>query len=396
MKNQQCSPMNSTNSISKKRYIQLLGSYKLSVIALLFLLIVVLLGTLAQTEKGIYEVQKKYFTSLFLVHWLFNIIPIPLPGGGLLLFVILINLFTGGIILAPKSIKRPGMLIAHAGAILLIIGGFWGHIWGKEGLVSLFEGEKENSIESPQHWEIYIWQLDENSQLPIKEWTISEKQFSFLKGGLSKTFSSNELPFKLTLMRYYRNAEPHLAVPGAEGSIQGVYLAPLNPEIDEEKNLPGIYAEISSHSGNQIGLLWGGEKYPWVVKSQEKTFAIGLRRAKEPLPFTIQLLKFTKEFYPRTTIPKFFSSEVICKSNTWEQRAIIKMNEPLRFMGYTIYQASWGTIQTLTPEGTKHYSVLAISKNPAEQIPLISCIIISGGLLIHFTQKLFHYIRTAL
>ncbi len=377
----------------KNKFLNIIGSYKLSVIILIFLLLVVLFGTLAQTEKGIYEVQKKYFTSIFLVHWLFATIPIPLPGGGLLLVLMLINLFVGGIILAPKSIKRPGMLIAHSGVILLIIGGFWGHIWGKEGTVSLFEGETENTIESPQNWEIYIWQIAEDSGVPIKEWVINEKQFSFLKGGLSKTFYSNELPFKLTLMRYYRNAEPHLAVPGAEGSIQGVYLAPLTPEINEEKNLPGVYVEISSPSGNQISLLWGGEKSPWVVKVGANNFAIGLRRVREPLPFQIKLIKFTKEFYPRTNKPKFFSSEVICKSNIWEQRAIIKMNEPLRFMGYTIYQASWGYAQT--GNGIRDFSVLAISQNPAEKIPLLSCLIISAGLLIHFTQKLFRYIRTA-
>ena len=69
------------------------------------------------------------------------------------------------------------------------------------------------------------------------------------------------------------------------------------------------------------------------------------------------------------------------------------MNEPLRFMGYTIYQASWGYAQT--GNGIRDFSVLAISQNPAEKIPLLSCLIISAGLLIHFTQKLFRYIRTA-
>jgi hypothetical protein len=38
-------------------------------------------------------------------------------------------------------------------------------------------------------------------------------------------------------------------------------------------------------------------------------------------------------------------------------------------------------------------STLAVVKNPADRWPLYSCIIISAGLLIHFTQKLTKYLR---
>lgn len=375
------------------KYLKILGSYKLSVALLLLLTIVVFLGTLAQTEKGIYEVQRTYFSSIFFVHRFFGVIPIPLFGGGLLLFLLVINLFIGGILLAPKSIKRPGMLIAHGGVILLLIGGFWGYLWGKDGSVSLLNGETKNWIESPNHWEIYIWKLTQNNLKPEKEWIIKDSSFSHLKGGLSKSFTAPDLPFKIILMRFIKNAEPHLAVPGSEASIQGVYLTPIPSETEEERNLPGIYVEITSNKGNQVGILWGGEKYPWILPLDDANYAIGLRKSREKLPFSITLLKFTKEFYPRTNKPKFFSSEVVCKSADLEQRAIIKMNEPLRFLGYTIYQASWGSITTNT--GLEDYSVLAITQNPADHIPLISCIIISAGLLIHFTQKLIRYTRTS-
>ncbi|MCX8063641.1 MAG: cytochrome c biogenesis protein ResB [Candidatus Hydrogenedentes bacterium] len=376
-----------------KKYLKFLGSYKLSVAILLFLSLVVFLGTLAQTEKGIYDVQRIYFTSIFFVHWLLGIIPLPLPGGGLLLLLLTINLFIGGVLLAPKNIKRPGMLIAHGGVIFLLLGGFWGHLWGKEGLISLTEGENKNWIESTTHWEIYIWKLTNDNLKPEKEWTIKETNFSYLKGGLSKTITAPDLPFKIVLMRFIKNAEPHLAIPGSDGNVQGVYLSPTPLETDEERNLPGIYVEIASNKGNQVGVLWGGEKCPWIFTVDETNYAIGLRKTREKLPFSITLLKFTKEFYPRTNKPKFFSSEVVCNSGNLEQRAIIKMNEPLRFFGYTIYQASWGT--TITNEGEKDYTVLAITKNPAERIPLFSCLIISTGLLIHFTQKIIRYVKVS-
>ena len=62
-----------------------LASYGFVVVLLSFLLLLTLLGTLEQAEYGLFAVQKKYFDSLFLVHKLFGLIPIPLPGVYLLL-----------------------------------------------------------------------------------------------------------------------------------------------------------------------------------------------------------------------------------------------------------------------------------------------------------------------
>jgi hypothetical protein len=66
---------------------------------------IVFFGTLAQTEHGIYEIQKRYFESVFVVHWIANKIPLPLPGGGLLMACLLINCLLLVVLLAPKSIK---------------------------------------------------------------------------------------------------------------------------------------------------------------------------------------------------------------------------------------------------------------------------------------------------
>ena len=50
--------------------------------------LLVVLGTLAQADIGLYESQQKYFSSWFLLLWL-----IPVPGGRLTLLIMFINLF---------------------------------------------------------------------------------------------------------------------------------------------------------------------------------------------------------------------------------------------------------------------------------------------------------------
>ncbi len=374
-----------------KKTLRFLGSYKLSVIILFFLMVIVFLGTLAQTEHGIYEIQKRYFESIFVLHWIGNYIPLPLPGGGLLMVLLLINLFVGGILLAPKSIKRPGMLIAHGGVILLIIGGFWGELWGDYGQISLFEGETKNTFEDPRKWEIYIWKLDKENKSPVSEWIIPQEQFADIRGAMRRSFFSKKLPFEITLMRFMKNARPRFSIPGVEQGIQGVLLEPEKTEREEEMNLAGIYVEVSANDQHHLGMLWGGEKQPWVFEIGDELYCMGIRHRKTELPFSLRLEKFTREFYPRTNKPRFFASEVVYFTKDWEQRAVIRMNEPLRYKGFTLYQASWGTAND--NPSSPVFSVLAVTKNPAEKIPLYSCIIISIGLLIHFTQKIFRFLK---
>ncbi len=376
-----------------KKILHFLGSYKLSVILLFFLMLIVLFGTLAQTEHGIYEVQKKYFESVFVIHWIANLIPLPLPGGGLLMVLLLTNLFIGGILLAPKSLKKPGMLIAHGGVIILILGGFWGEIWGDYGQISLFEGETKNTFEDPRHWEIYIWKMDKEKKIPSEEWVIPQKQFEKVHGALRRSFFSQELPFEITLMRFMKNARPRFTIPGVEQGIQGVLLEPAKPERDEEINMAGVYVEVSTKEQHYLGMLWGGEKQPWVFEIGNDLYSMGLRHKRMELPFSVRLEKFIKEFYPRTNKPRFFASEVVYSTGDWEQRTVIRMNEPLRFKGFTLYQASWGTASDNPSEPV--FSVLAVTRNPAEPVPLYSCIIISFGLLIHFIQKLLRFLKSS-
>ncbi len=376
-----------------KKILHFLGSYKLSVVILFLLMLIVFFGTLAQTEHGIYEIQKKYFESVFVIHWIGNYLPLPLPGGGLLMVLLLINLFIGGILLAPKSFKRPGMLIAHGGVILLILGGFWGEIWGDYGQISLFEGETKNTFEDTRNWEIYIWKLDKEKRTPSEEWVIPQEKFARVHGAIRQSFFSQELPFEITLMRFMKNAKPRFTIPGVEQGIQGVLLEPAQPEREEELNLAGIYVEISAKEQHHLGMLWGGERQPWVFEIRNDLYSMGLRHKRMELPFSVKLEKFVKEFYPRTNKPRFFASEVVYSTGTWEQRTVIRMNEPLRFQGFTLYQASWGTATNNPSEPI--FSVLAVTRNPAEQVPLYSCIIISLGLILHFLQKLSRFLKNS-
>ncbi|HOK88384.1 MAG TPA: hypothetical protein PK379_00005, partial [Candidatus Hydrogenedentes bacterium] len=92
---------------------RILASYGLSVILLTLLLVLVFIGTIEQVRIGLYPAQQRYFESFIAIFPLFGSIPLPLPGGYLLITLILINMLCGAMIRAPKNLRRPGLLIAH-------------------------------------------------------------------------------------------------------------------------------------------------------------------------------------------------------------------------------------------------------------------------------------------
>lgn len=109
------------------------------------------------------------------------------------------------------------------------------------------------------------------------------------------------------------------------------------------------------------------------------------------LPFDIRLNRFTPEFYPGTSKPKSYESDVtIFPRSGGQYDAVIRMNEPLRVSGWTLYQMSWGR-DALHPG--RMISLLRASHNPLEHMPKWSSYIIAAGLLLHFALAFGRYLR---
>jgi hypothetical protein len=96
------------------KFFLVLGSNGLATILLLLLLLLTFFGTLEQMNQSLFDVQHKYFDSFILVHWI-GLIPIPMPGGYLLMALLAVNLTVGGIFRVRWRLAKTGILIAHLG-----------------------------------------------------------------------------------------------------------------------------------------------------------------------------------------------------------------------------------------------------------------------------------------
>jgi len=374
-----------------QRIFAFFSSFGLAVVVLCFLFLITLLGTLAQVELGLHGAIEKYFNPLFVVHH-FGKVPLPLPGGYLLMAILFVNILCGAIISARKNWRTPGMLISHFSIVFLIFAGFVSYHWKREGNMALFEGESSGEFQSYHDWVIEVEEIGSGTDTAL---IIDQKLFADLGPGKARTFQHESLPIDLQLTGYFTNAKPDRGE--KEGlDAEGFFLQQLDNEPENERNLPGLIAIAKDPvTGNEArGLLWGGASEPWTIKNGERTLVAKLKRRAWKLPFALTLDKFTRELHPGTQRAKIFLSDVTKVEDGREEPIKITMNEPLRQDGYTFFQASWGP-DTAKP-GDKLYSVFAVVDNPSDMWPLYSCIAVGVGLLIHFIQKLSgHLGRTA-
>lgn len=365
-----------------------LSSSGLTVVILLLLLLLTFLGTLEQQEHGLYAVQQKYFESMFLVHDFFGVVPIPLPGAYLLLVLFAVNLICGGILRVPKDWRTPGVLIAHFGILVMLGGAYVTFQYSLDGHMKLYEGEQSDEFISSHDWAIEVARGDEMV-------VIAQEKFIDLKPSESRTFKSKALPFDLTLSGFGRNTRPTASRSAAPGAriVDGFVLQALPLDAEGEQNAAGAYVTVKDKGTGEVteGIVWGFAFEPLTVKGEGGDWTIDLTRKRWRLPFSIRLDKFTRVLHPGTQMPASFESEVTKFEAGSAESIRIWMNHPLRNRGFTFFQSSWGPPDA-GPED-RLYSVFSVVKNPADALPLYSCIIISVGMLIHFLQRLSRYLR---
>ena len=378
-----------------KNLYKVISSLGLAVVLLLLLLLLTLLGTIEQIEHGLFATQNKYFTSAFLVHRFFDVVPVPLPGVMLLSILLFINILLGGITTFVKDWSRIGLLAAHLGIVFLLLGGFVTHRFSDYGNMALQVGESSDTFQSYNEWEVTVTPVAATGE--TQAIVIPEEAFIDLGPEDARTVKSVDLPFTLTFRNFVLNGRPTPAgATNLEASghrvADGAFLAQLPPEKEHERNLSGVYVTLTPSSGeSRESILWGGQNSPWTVRMDDRDYVIDFHKRRWPLPFTVTLNKFTRKTHARTSMPSAFVSEVTRTEDGTEQQVRISMNEPMRYGGYTFYQASFGSIPG--PQGEELFSVLAVARNPADRWPIYACAIITAGLILHFGSKLTRYLK---
>jgi hypothetical protein len=381
--------------------LRLLSSYGLACALLLLLCLLTYLGTIEQARVGLYEAKRRYFAAWLAVYPLRlggggASLPIPLPGAMTLMTLFGVNLLLGGVARLRRGWSGLGLFVMHGGVLFLLLGGLVTHYASQEGLMTLQEGQASSRFESDHEWELAI--VDPSPAGGDLECVVPWKSLLAQADGRELACRLAGFPFDLIVGRYYANAQvlPKGPAQGAPTPVVGgVFVQPLAPGANANGDLPAIYVTLADKQADkQFGardqeILWGGSAEPLRVQVAGRAFELALRRRAWTLPFSIRLDKFIREFHPGATLPKRFESDVT-KIEAGDARNIaIRMNEPLRAAGYALFQASYAE----DPKTGRLSSTLAVARNPADQFPLYACVVIAGGMLLHFGAGLSRHLR---
>jgi hypothetical protein len=394
------------------RFVNFFSSLGLTIACLALALVLVFVGTLAQVSLGLYVAQAEFFRSFF-IYWTPGAsgwkIPI-YPGGWLIGLVLVVNLLCAHVKRFHLSRRKIGLILVHAGLILLLAGFFFSEIFRVESQLRLETGQSSNYAEDTRRNELVV--IDTTS--PDHDTVTSIPQDILEKGGEIRPAG---LPFALRVKHYLPNSAPAGPMSGPGEKLQAANgigrrllftEAPPASRMDDE-NKPVALIEVRGDKGS-IGewtvSTWM-TKRPWSEALQEgvggllgakvdlpqtftyagRTYQIALRPVRYYTPYTITLLEFKHDSYAGTDIPSNFSSRVHLRdaARGEDRDVLIRMNSPLRYGGQTYYQASF--------EPGDKVSILEVVHNPAAATPYIACALIGLGLVVQFLMHLFAFAK---
>ncbi len=374
--------------------IRFLSGYWLAVVCLSLLFILTWLSTLEQPEKGLYVVQQRYYSADswfvspdldFIPKIKGNSICPPLPSAYLISIILFINLTLGGLIRIKKNWKRLGIILSHFSIVGLLVAGFVSHHYSKEGIMMVHQGDKSDYAQSYTEFSIEVAKYKNGvKQAP---YVIPSHELMNLQKEDVLTVNIAPLDLQLKVSDWLPNAElfpsenpakiPHL-----------VKAQELNPTA--EANQVACKVILSGAANRSAPLqLHGQLNESMLTLSANESIGIQLIKEVWKMPFYIHLDSSIGEYHPNTSRPKYFESQVT-KLNTADEKQgdayTIKMNEPLRHNGYTLYQAKW-IGDTARPQ-----SGFAVVNNPADQWPKYCLYLATLGLTAHFGMQLTQFL----
>ena len=389
--------------------IKFFTSLKLTVVLLGLGMALVFFGTLDQVHTGIWETQRRYFESLFVIWsypeqwWAYDklgFIRLPMPGGYLLGGFLLVNLVVSHIYRFKWTWKKSGIFLVHVGLILLLLSEFLTDVLAEESQMAIQEGGRTYFSENFRDNELVFIdrshpEYDSVTRIPAS------------KLARSSDISHPDLPFSIRTVSFFPNSfigrkgqNPSFPTPpvtrgiGApRGAAEDLVVGPRAVTYSEnEVNTATAMVEIVDESGTSMGTwlvsnLFDNRFPTQTFQAGGTTYEIALRFRRYYHDFGLALKDFRFDRYPGTEIPKNFSSDVTILDPALpnaERSYLIYMNHPLRYGGLTFYQASYD------PE-TEQTTILQVVRNPGWLLPYFSVLLMGAGMTVQFGMHLFRF-----
>ncbi|QDS88369.1 Cytochrome c biogenesis protein CcsA [Rosistilla ulvae] len=302
--------------------------------------------------------------------------------------------------------QQGGNLLLHFGVALLMIGQFAFGDRQLEQRLILSQRESSNTLINMDQVELAF--MDKSKEGETQVIAIPDSMLAAYEGSDSR-ISDPRLPFEIEVVDYMPNSQvadegenpadtglgQRLAVKEAApvgGASEGTNIVSAYVRFYAKGETEPLGTFLVSQYLNDAEKLFSGSSFKDsfdILEANDKEFAVGLRYARVPKPYWIQLSEVRRVNYSGTETPRDYSSFIrIVDTETGEDRKErIWMNNPLRYRGETFYQSQY----LESPGGTKA-TVLQVVRNEGWLIPYVACGIVGLGMMVHFIGTLDRFV----
>jgi hypothetical protein len=153
-------------------------------------------------------------------------------------------------------------------------------------------------------------------------------------------------------------------------------------EPPRKQRIPGLHVRLSTPV--QSNDLWLQKHESQGLTVDGKPFEVGFGDAVRPLGFSVKLERFRVGYYPGGQRPRSFESQVVFTDpvSARTESAVVSMNRPASFRGYTFYQSSY------RQEGGRAISHLSVSRDAGQLIVFAGYLILIAGMLTVLVSRL--------
>ena len=302
--------------------------------------------------------------------------------------------------------KRAGIVLLHAGVLLLMVGEIVVGLCAVEGKMSLFEGRSANYVEDIRDYELALSEVKPDGT--VVEQVIDS---ATLNPGLSSEDAVETAaepldaePFTVTVERFEpaglveevrRDAEGIFSRGAAAILKAGKTAIGVGPSA-EQVDYPGAVVTLAAPDFEESFVLSTGLDAPSFEYDGRK-YIVDLRFKRTYKPYTLTLREMKQETYIGTDTPQDFSAKIAFvdpEQKVSRPEIRIWMNNPLRYGGDTFYQSGYNgpyrdpETQQLMPAST----TLQVVSNVGWSIPYVACMLTAVGMAAQFLISLLRYV----
>jgi len=288
--------------------------------------------------------------------------------------------------------RKSGIVMLHAGLILMLLGEFITGLAAKEGQLWVPEFGSANTVIDIREAELaFVTDAKQGAEqhVAVPQWMLEQSDED------DKPIADAALPLSVRVDAWMVNSQ---IIPQSfsKDMTQIDWKSQALPAVtgtQQQSNRPSAVVTLfkgDDRLGQYLLSTWEFVK-PIEVEAAGKTWRVELRFKQTPLDYTLQLNDFRHDTFTGSRTARNFSSDMrlVGTAQTGTREVYIKMNQPLRYDGKAFFQS--GFFQQ--PLNKNLGTILQVADNPGAWVPYLSCVVVTVGLTVHFFASLLQFAR---